>query len=63
MRERLDALLVGRGLFASRAQARAAVLAGEVSVDGRVVDKPGTQVRRVGGDGRRRAASLRLARR
>jgi 23S rRNA (cytidine1920-2'-O)/16S rRNA (cytidine1409-2'-O)-methyltransferase len=44
MRERLDALLVGRGLFASRAQARAAVLAGEVSVDGRVVDKPGTQV-------------------
>jgi 23S rRNA (cytidine1920-2'-O)/16S rRNA (cytidine1409-2'-O)-methyltransferase len=44
VRERLDALLVGRGLFASRAQARAAVLAGEVSVDGRVVDKPGTQV-------------------
>ena len=44
MRERLDALLVGRGLFDSRAQARAAVLAGEVSVDGRVVDKPGTQV-------------------
>jgi 23S rRNA (cytidine1920-2'-O)/16S rRNA (cytidine1409-2'-O)-methyltransferase len=44
MRERLDALLVDRGLFASRAQARAAVLAGEVSVDGRVVDKPGTQV-------------------
>ncbi len=44
MRGRLDALLVDRGLFASRAQARAAVLAGEVSVDGRVVDKPGTQV-------------------
>jgi len=43
--ERLDALLVARGLFATRAQARAAVLAGEVSVDGRVVDKPGTQVR------------------
>jgi 23S rRNA (cytidine1920-2'-O)/16S rRNA (cytidine1409-2'-O)-methyltransferase len=44
MRERLDALLVARGLFATRAQARAAVLAGEVTVDGRVVDKPGTQV-------------------
>ncbi len=44
MRERLDALLVARGLFASRAQARAAVLAGEVSVDGRMVDKPGAQV-------------------
>lgn len=44
MRERLDALLVERGLFASRAQARAAVLAGEVTVGGRVVDKPGTQI-------------------
>ena len=44
MRERLDVLLVERGLFASRAQARAAVMAGEVTVDGRVVDKPGTQV-------------------
>jgi 23S rRNA (cytidine1920-2'-O)/16S rRNA (cytidine1409-2'-O)-methyltransferase len=44
VRERLDALLVERRLFASRAQARAAVLAGEVRVDGRRVDKPGTQV-------------------
>lgn len=44
MRERLDVLLVDRGLFASRAQARAAVLAGEVTVDGHVVDKPGSQV-------------------
>jgi 23S rRNA (cytidine1920-2'-O)/16S rRNA (cytidine1409-2'-O)-methyltransferase len=44
VRERLDVLLVDRGLFASRAQARAAVLAGEVTVDDRVVDKPGTQV-------------------
>ena len=44
MRERLDVLLVERGLFASRAQARAAVLAGEISVDGRVLDKPGTQI-------------------
>ncbi|HTX68073.1 MAG TPA: TlyA family RNA methyltransferase [Thermoleophilia bacterium] len=44
MRERLDVLLVERGLFASRAQARAAVLAGEISVDGLVLDKPGTQI-------------------
>jgi 23S rRNA (cytidine1920-2'-O)/16S rRNA (cytidine1409-2'-O)-methyltransferase len=43
-RDRLDVLLVARGLFASRAQAQAAVLAGEVSVDGRLVDKPGTPV-------------------
>ncbi len=41
-RERLDALLVSRGLFNSRAQARAAVLAGEVRSAGRVLDKPGT---------------------
>ncbi len=44
MRERLDVLLVDRGLFASRAQARGAVLAGEITVDGRVVDKPGTPI-------------------
>lgn len=44
MPERLDVLLVARGLFASRAQARAAVLAGEICIDDRVVDKPGTVV-------------------
>jgi 23S rRNA (cytidine1920-2'-O)/16S rRNA (cytidine1409-2'-O)-methyltransferase len=44
VRERLDVLLVERGLFASRAQARAAVLAGEITVGGQMVDKPGTQV-------------------
>ncbi len=44
MRERLDVLLVERGLFDTRAQARGAVLAGEITVDGRMVDKPGTQV-------------------
>lgn len=44
-RRRLDALLVARGLFATRAQARAAVLAGEVRVDGVLVDKPGSPVR------------------
>jgi 23S rRNA (cytidine1920-2'-O)/16S rRNA (cytidine1409-2'-O)-methyltransferase len=38
---RLDQLLVERGLFASREQARRAVMAGVVTVDGRRVDKPG----------------------
>jgi 23S rRNA (cytidine1920-2'-O)/16S rRNA (cytidine1409-2'-O)-methyltransferase len=45
-RERLDRLLARRGLFASREQARRAVMAGEVEVDGRRVDKPGTLVAR-----------------
>ena len=43
-RKRLDTLLVARGLFASRSRAQATVLAGEVRVDERVVDKPGTQI-------------------
>jgi 23S rRNA (cytidine1920-2'-O)/16S rRNA (cytidine1409-2'-O)-methyltransferase len=37
---RLDQLLVGRGFFPSRGQARRAILAGEVSVATRVADKP-----------------------
>jgi len=37
---RLDQLLVRRGLFPSREQARRAILAGEVSVATRVLDKP-----------------------
>jgi 23S rRNA (cytidine1920-2'-O)/16S rRNA (cytidine1409-2'-O)-methyltransferase len=41
---RLDQLLVDRGLFASREQARRAVMAGAVLVGGRRVDKPGTVV-------------------
>jgi len=41
---RLDQLLVARGLFDSRERARRAVMAGEVRVDGQVVDKPGTAV-------------------
>jgi 23S rRNA (cytidine1920-2'-O)/16S rRNA (cytidine1409-2'-O)-methyltransferase len=41
---RLDQLLVERGLFPSREQARRAVMAGVVSVAGRRVDKPGTAV-------------------
>jgi 23S rRNA (cytidine1920-2'-O)/16S rRNA (cytidine1409-2'-O)-methyltransferase len=43
-RERLDTLLVRRGCFATRTQARVAVLAGEVRVDGVLTDKPGTAV-------------------
>ncbi len=39
---RLDQLLFQRGLFPSREQARRAVMAGSVLVDGRRVDKPGT---------------------
>lgn len=41
---RLDQLLVQRGLFASREQARRAVMAGTVQVGGQRVDKPGTPV-------------------
>lgn len=42
---RLDQLLVERGLFPSREQARRAVMAGTVEVEGRRVDKPGTEIR------------------
>lgn len=41
---RLDALLVARGLAPSRERSRALIMAGEVRVDGRLVDKPGTPV-------------------
>ncbi|HEV8238580.1 MAG TPA: TlyA family RNA methyltransferase [Thermoanaerobaculia bacterium] len=41
---RLDQLLAARRLFASREQARRAVMAGEVRVAGQVVDKPGASV-------------------
>jgi 23S rRNA (cytidine1920-2'-O)/16S rRNA (cytidine1409-2'-O)-methyltransferase len=41
---RLDQLLMERGLFPSREQARRAVMAGLVEVEGRRVDKPGTAV-------------------
>lgn len=45
-RERIDVLLVERGLCDSRARAQARVLAGEVIVDDQRVDKPGTKVAR-----------------
>ncbi len=41
---RLDLLMVQRGLAETRSKAQALIMAGEVRVDGRRVDKPGTQV-------------------
>jgi 23S rRNA (cytidine1920-2'-O)/16S rRNA (cytidine1409-2'-O)-methyltransferase len=41
---RLDLLLVERGLAESREKARAMIMAGEVEVDGRRIDKPGHAV-------------------
>lgn len=43
-KERLDLLLVERGLADSRQQAQRLILAGEVTVDGQPMDKPGTRV-------------------
>ncbi|TPI38605.1 TlyA family RNA methyltransferase [Mesorhizobium sp. B3-1-9] len=43
-RQRLDELLVGRGLFASRSRARDAIERGTVTVDGIVARKPGQAV-------------------
>jgi 23S rRNA (cytidine1920-2'-O)/16S rRNA (cytidine1409-2'-O)-methyltransferase len=43
-RKRIDQLLVERGVFDSRAKARAAIEAGRVTVDGRVAAKPSENV-------------------
>ncbi len=43
-KERLDMLMVRRGLAATRARAQAMILAGEVNVDGRPATKPGMKV-------------------
>lgn len=45
-KERLDILLVERGLISTRSRAKAVIMAGEVLVDGQRVDKPGTKVAR-----------------
>jgi 23S rRNA (cytidine1920-2'-O)/16S rRNA (cytidine1409-2'-O)-methyltransferase len=41
-RKRIDVLLAEKGLFPTRSAARAAVMAGLVTVNGKRVDKPGT---------------------
>jgi 23S rRNA (cytidine1920-2'-O)/16S rRNA (cytidine1409-2'-O)-methyltransferase len=43
-KERLDQLLVQRGLVDSRQRAQQLILAGQVAVGERVVDKPGTRI-------------------
>ena len=43
-KERLDKLLVYRGIVQSREKARAMIMVGKVAVDGRRIDKPGTQI-------------------
>ncbi len=43
-RERLDLLLVAKGLAPSRAKAQALILAGQVRVNGVLLDKPSAQV-------------------
>lgn len=43
-KERLDSLVVARGLVESREQAQRLILAGEVTVDGEVRDKPGQRI-------------------
>ena len=44
-KERLDILLVERGLAGSRERAKRMIMAGEVLVDGQKIDKAGTTVK------------------
>ncbi|MEE8574125.1 MAG: TlyA family RNA methyltransferase [Thermodesulfobacteriota bacterium] len=44
-KSRIDQLVVDRGLTASRTRAKALIMAGRVYVDGRVVDKAGSEVK------------------
>ncbi|MEM7553031.1 MAG: TlyA family RNA methyltransferase [Cyanobacteria bacterium P01_A01_bin.84] len=44
-KQRLDVFLVEKGLFSSRQQAQRFIQAGEVKVNDRVIDKPGTEVK------------------
>lgn len=43
-KQRLDVVLHERGLAPTRAKAHGMIMAGEVLVDGRIVDKPGTRI-------------------
>jgi 23S rRNA (cytidine1920-2'-O)/16S rRNA (cytidine1409-2'-O)-methyltransferase len=43
-KERLDKLLVEKGILQSQERARALILAGKVTVEGQTIDKPGTRV-------------------
>lgn len=45
-KERLDVLLVEKGIFNSRERARASIMAGDIFVDGMRVDKAGEKVKR-----------------
>lgn len=45
MKERIDKLLVDRGLAETREKAQALIMSGAVLVDGQKVDKPGTKVK------------------
>ncbi len=44
IKERLDKVLVDKGIVRSRERARAMIMAGRVAVDGGTVDKPGAQI-------------------
>ena len=44
MKKRLDVLLTEKNIFPSREKARASIMAGLIQVDGKMCDKPGTQV-------------------
>src|SRR5690349_9806355 len=44
VKQRLDVLLVERGLIESREQARRLIMAGEVTANGQIVDKPGMKI-------------------
>jgi 23S rRNA (cytidine1920-2'-O)/16S rRNA (cytidine1409-2'-O)-methyltransferase len=43
-KERIDKLLMERGIVQSRERARALIMTGKVMVGGRIIDKPGTQI-------------------
>ena len=44
LKERLDKVLVEKNFFPTREKARREILAGLVSIEGRIVDKAGTRI-------------------